>query len=281
MKTMPLFFYNPFTLRHGEVSTRSHLKPWLSLTVGAVLAVHALYLLSQGLFNLGIVLPLLAGLGLILLGWRWQPIRQWLDEYPARQRAWRWFWRLMALWLLTLVLFWSMLWRAGAAGQPLPAAPAAIVVLGSGTPNGKPSPTLAARLDMALAQAARYPQALVLVSGGVDFRGTISEAQIMGDYLRANGISAARIVQEERSTSTEENLRFALPLLEQHGVTSQSPMLIVTSDFHALRSRWLAESLGYAQAGSVGAPTPLYVRYNAWLREYFSVIKGWLLRQYG
>ncbi|MDR2187998.1 MAG: YdcF family protein [Azonexus sp.] len=253
--------------------------PWLSWTVGVVLTVHSLYLMSQGLFNFGIALPLLAGLGLALLGWRWQAVQRWLHARVARQRAWRWCWRLAALWLATVVVFWGVLWRAGA-GQPLPAPPAAIVVLGSGTPGGKPSPMLAARLDTALAQAARYPQALVLVSGGVDFGGTLSEGQIMGDYLRTRGLSATRIVQEERSASTEENLRFALPLLAGRGVTPQLPVLIVTSDFHTLRSRWLAEGIGYEQVGSMGAPTPLYMRCNAWLREYFSVIKGWLLRQF-
>jgi hypothetical protein len=30
----------------------------------------------------------------------------------------------------------------------------------------------------------------------------------------------------------------------------------------------------------VGAATPLYVRYNAWLREYFAVLSGFLLREY-
>ena len=30
----------------------------------------------------------------------------------------------------------------------------------------------------------------------------------------------------------------------------------------------------------VSAPTPLLIRYNAWLREYFAFISGWLLDEY-
>jgi uncharacterized SAM-binding protein YcdF (DUF218 family) len=261
---------------------QSRLKPWLILLLGAVLATHSSYLVSLGLINLGTVLPLLAGFGLVLLGWYWRPMQRWLNASAARRRGWRWFWRVAALWLTTLALFWVVLWRAGVADRPvLAAVPSAIVVLGSGTPNGKPSRVLAARLNTALIQAARYPKALVLVSGGVDFGETLSEGQIMGDYLRERGLSAARIVQEERSTSTDENLRLALPLLAQRGVTPQDPVLIVTSDFHTLRSRWIAGRAGYTQADIVGAPMPLYVRYNAWLREYFALIKGWLLREFG
>jgi uncharacterized SAM-binding protein YcdF (DUF218 family) len=281
MKAMPSFLNDRFAPAGSVPPAYSRLKPWLSLAVGAALTAHSVYLLSLGLFGFGVVLPLLAGLGLALLGWRWRAMQQWLRVRAARQRAWRWFWRGVALWLATLGLFWVALWRSGEADEgPLSASPAAIVVLGSGTPGGKPSLVLAARLDTALAQAARYPQALVLVSGGVDFGETLSEGQIMGDYLRERGLSAARIVQEERSTSTDENLRLALPLLAQRGVAPQARVLIVTSDFHTLRSRWIAERAGYMQAASVGAPMPLYVRYNAWLREYFAVIKGWLLREF-
>jgi len=42
-----------------------------------------------------------------------------------------------------------------------------------------------------------------VVSGGVDFGETASEGRIMGDYLRAQGMAPERILQEERSTSTE------------------------------------------------------------------------------
>ena len=30
----------------------------------------------------------------------------------------------------------------------------------------------------------------------------------------------------------------------------------------------------------ISAETPLNIRYNAWLREYFAFVSGWLLREY-
>jgi uncharacterized SAM-binding protein YcdF (DUF218 family) len=119
-----------------------------------------------------------------------------------------------------------------------------------------------------------------VVSGGIDFGQTRSEAEIMGDYLREAGLDPRRIVQEERSTSTDENLRFSRPLLASHGVAADAPVRLVTSDFHTVRARWIARRAGYARVQAVGAPTPLYVRYNAWLRDYFAFVSGFLFREF-
>jgi uncharacterized SAM-binding protein YcdF (DUF218 family) len=54
---------------------------------------------------------------------------------------------------------------------------------------------------------------------------------------------------------------------------------VVTSDFHTLRAQRIARKVGYTRTISVPAPTPLYIRYNAWLREYFATASSWLLRE--
>jgi uncharacterized SAM-binding protein YcdF (DUF218 family) len=250
------------------------------LVVGLLLMADAFYLMAVGVFSFGVILPLALGIALSLLGWRWASIQRWLAADARRRAAWRWMWVAVLVWVSTVALFWTVLARI-ASGVSAGPAPATILVLGSGTPNGKASPVLAARLDLALQQARRYPQALVVVSGGVDSSETLSEARLMGDYLRARGLVAARIVQEEKSTSTAENLLLTKALLEQRGVSADAPVRLVTSDFHTLRARWIAERAGYAQVSLAGAATPLYVRYNAWLREYFAVLSGWALREFG
>ena len=253
--------------------------PLLCAAAGVLLVADAIFLMFLGVFSVGVMLPFVAGLALLGLGLRWKAVQQWLGTRPHRRLAWRWAWTALLAWAVSVVVFWSVLARAG--GDALDAqAPSAIVVLGSGTPKGKASPVLAARLDLALKQAARHPQALVVVSGGIDFGQTRSEAEIMGDYLRAAGLAPGRIVQEERSTSTEENLLFTKPLLVQRGLTLQGPVQLVTSDFHTLRARWIARRAGYQQVSLAGAPTPLYVRYNAWLREYFAVLLGFVRREF-
>jgi uncharacterized SAM-binding protein YcdF (DUF218 family) len=264
----------------APTTARPPLRRLLCLLAGALLVLDALFLMSQRLFNLGVVLPLLLGAVLLFLGARWPAVQQWLTVRPARRRLWRWGWFVLALWLASVAAFWAVL--AGAGDRAIAAPPpAAIVVLGSGAPGGKASPTLAARLDTALNQARLHPAALVFVSGGIDFNETASEGQVMGNYLRARGLAPHRIVQEERSTSTEENLVFTRTLLSQRGVAANASIQLVTSDFHTLRAGWIARRVGYTQVTPVGAPTPLYLRYNAWLREYFAVVSGFVLREFG
>lgn len=254
----------------------------LCFVAALALGADALFLMARRAFSLGVTLPLAIAFALMLLGLRWNAVHAWITASPRRQRLWRWGWAAFWLWIASVAAFWVVLAQAasGAAGAPSEPA-AAIVVLGSGTPGGKVSPVLAARLDLALERAQAHPGAVVVVSGGLDFNTTRSEAAVMGDYLRAQGLPAARITQEERSTSTEQNLVFSRGLLERQGIlVARDPVELVTSDFHAPRARWIAERAGYARPRTVGAATPLYVRYNAWLREYFAVLSGFLLREY-
>lgn len=101
----------------------------------------------------------------------------------------------------------------------------------------------------------------------------------MAEYVIGHGV-AARRVREGRSTSTEENLVFSRQLLEERGVSVNDPIVVVTSDFHVWRAVRIARKVGFGEAFGVGAETPLYLRYNAWLREYFAAISGWVLREY-
>ena len=102
----------------------------------------------------------------------------------------------------------------------------------------------------------------------------------MADYLIAHGMPASRLVREDRSTSTDENLRFSRQLLALRGLGPDAPLVVVTSDFHLRRAERIARKAGFHAVSGVAAPTPLYLRYNAWLREYFAYISGWLLREY-
>lgn len=241
---------------------------WCALGGGTLLLLDSLYLLAMNVSHLGMILP--AVLGVALLGWAWKA--------PAGG-----IWRLaqwgLAVWLLSLLAFFGWL-HSRAAVVDSAFQPRSIVVLGSSTPNATPSPTLTNRLELAKALAQTYRSALVVLSGGVDSTETVSEARVMADYLHAKGLSHERMVVEDKSTSTYENLVYSARLLEPMGITKSSPLLIVTSDFHTQRALWIAAKAGWKQVKSAGAPTPLYLRYNAWLREYFSWIKGWLTNEF-
>ena len=260
------------------MNTFSRWRRCICAAAGGLLLGDALLLMARGQFNVGVTLPLLLGLAWCMLAWRWAGVHGWLLGKPVRLRVWRLLWIMFWLWLLSLFAFWGWLGVQGA-NEARPADVRAIIVLGSATRDGQPSPALAMRLDAAAAAAARWPGALIVTSGGVDWGQRESEAEVMAAYLeQRHGLPAARMRQEGESTSTDLNLQLSARVLAASGIDVRTlPVAVVTSDFHTLRAAGIARRQAYAQPVMVGAPTPLATRFNAWLREYFAVASSWVL----
>ncbi|WP_353474181.1 YdcF family protein [Salipiger sp. H15] len=119
--------------------------------------------------------------------------------------------------------------------------------------GGRASPTLERRALHAAALWRAGEVGLILASGGVGRHGP-SEAAVIARLCRAAGVPGEALLLEERATSTEENLRFALPLLRQAGA---GQVVIVTDGFHAPRARLAARRLGlHAELGPVRSDSP-------------------------
>ncbi len=90
-----------------------------------------------------------------------------------------------------------------------------LIVLGCGLmPDGTPTPLLRGRVDAALDFYRRQlretgHEARFVVSGGQGRDEVQSEAASMRDYLLSQGIPADRIILEDRSNDTAENMRFS------------------------------------------------------------------------
>ena len=136
-------------------------------------------------------------------------------------------------------------------------------------------------MDRAADIAKQQPQALITVSGGLDYGEKQTEAEIMSKYLQENDqIQVERILQENKSTSTALNLKNSQQILKQYHLNVDSKIAIVTSDFHTIRAGAIAEKQGYRNFVTIGSKTPITTRYNAWLREYFAYLSGWILGEY-
>ncbi|WP_431113238.1 YdcF family protein [Variovorax paradoxus] len=246
---------------------------------GTVLLSDGMLLMAFGYTTFGVIVPIVAGAGLISLSLRWSRIHQWFRVTKARSLFWRLFWIGTLCWAVSVAGFCIVIAhsRAPMTAKLLPAH--AIVVLGSGSAGSAPSSTLTARLDLALQDSEKNAGAVVVVSGGRSFR-PISEAKVMAAYLRKQGLAAERILLEEGSTSTAENLIFSARVLANAGISTSSPIHLITSDFHTLRVGLIAHRTGYTNVEALGVDTPLHIRYNAWLREYFAMVSGWLLNEY-
>ncbi|AZN37878.1 YdcF family protein [Iodobacter ciconiae] len=242
----------------------------LQAFIGSILLIDALVLFSTGKFNVGTIFPAILGLGLLSFSLKYASWQRWLAAQSYRQRLWPWFKLFSAFWLISLLAFFYKL----TVPDRIRHQPSTLIVLGSGLDGTQPSPMLRARLDTALIYAAQYPKAQLVVSGGQGFSEEISEANAMQRYLLAHGVAPQRILQEDQSTSTEENLLFSHRLLK---TKATEPVLIITNDFHTLRASKIARKQGFPIVDYASAPTPLAIRYNAWLREYFAFTSSWLL----
>ena len=248
--------------------------------IGLLLFLDGFVLVLYKKIHLGTLLPLFIGLGFICTAIWSKSIQQYLVQHTKLKKLWRLGWSLFAIWLISLIGFFGYIHfktQQNHAENGLDA----VIVLGSGITQGKASPTLAKRLDRAGQVAQQQPQAWVIVSGGLDFGETKTEAEVMSKYLEENyKVQSHKILQENKSTSTDLNLKNSQAILQQHDLSLSSKIAIVTSDFHTLRAAAIAEKQGYRNFMTIGAETPLSTRYNAWLREYFAYLSGWVLGEY-
>lgn len=264
------------------VPTRLLVTARIVLTVmGIVIIVDCVALMMVGKVNFGTVVPFAIGIIFVAHGLYWRRIRDFIGRRRLYKRVWGALWGAFAVWLVSFGVFiGSLQQQIERSRQPLPKI-AAIIVLGSGTVDGKPTPTLAKRLDAAAPIIQAQPDAIVITSGGVGFGRSRSEADIMATYLHdTHGIPFEHISQEGQSTSTEENLSYSQAILTTQGVSITDPIAIVTSDFHTVRAAAIARHQGYKQPMTVTSTTPLSIRYNAWFREYFAFVSGWALGEY-
>ena len=160
--------------------------------------------------------------------------------------------------------------------------PDAVIVLGANLWGTAPSPALRNRLDAALdyldelAQEGCYP--VVVVTGGQGDDEVMTEAACMALYLQDHGLDEDRILREDTSTNTAENLKNGKAVLERAGIEVQS-VTIVSNDFHLTRVRLLSgRLLPQWNCSTLAAPMPdaksaLY----SYLREAAALIKSFLL----
>lgn len=147
--------------------------------------------------------------------------------------------------------------------------PQAVIVLGCKVRGTAPSLMLSRRIRAACDILTENPEMIAVVSGGKGANEDISEAQCMYNELTRAGIAPERILMEDQSTSTSENLRFSKQILEEHGITGD--LYIATDGYHEMRAQILAEKEGLAECYPVTAYTSWYLLPTYWVREWFGL----------
>lgn len=149
-----------------------------------------------------------------------------------------------------------------------------VIVLGAHVRATGPSRALALRLDKAYEYALEHPDTTIIVSGGQGSNEPCTESSAMKQYLKEKGIAEDRILEEEQSTNTRENLIFSKEMIPENASVG-----IISNGFHICRALHLAETLGYEHASGIPAKSDLATQPTNLLREFFAVVKDfWLIR---
>ena len=157
-----------------------------------------------------------------------------------------------------------------------------IIILGCRIrPDGTLYPLIRGRVDRAIefaeAQAAATGKVAVLVpSGGQGSDEPVSEAEAMAGYMRGKGVAEERILVENRSRTTKENLDFSRSLIT--GKEKGRKAAFSTSSYHVCRGGILAEEMGWNIDG-MGSRTKWYFWPNAFLREFIGLLAESLVQQ--
>ena len=143
------------------------------------------------------------------------------------------------------------------------------IVLGAQWKPSGPSAVLRKRLDKAVEYLKANPDTKVIVSGGKGANEPMAEAEGMYGYLVQAGIEEERILVEDKSRSTYENLVYSGGLLDKEN----DRVVIVTNNFHVFRALGIARKQNYGKVEGLAADSVLGMGPNNLLREFLGVLK--------
>lgn len=144
-----------------------------------------------------------------------------------------------------------------------------VVVLGAQVKGEVPSRALHKRLIKALEYAKENENTILILSGGQGTGEDITEAECMRRWLAEREISPERLILEENSTSTLENLKFSDTLTG----CAKGRTGILSNNFHVYRAVRLAENLGYEQTEGIAAESDPIMQVHYVVREVFALVK--------
>lgn len=147
-----------------------------------------------------------------------------------------------------------------------------LVVLGAQMKSSGPSRALQYRLDEAVCYLEENPDTRVIVSGGQGPDEHISEAQGMFDYLVEKGIEPSRILMEDQSRNTVQNLNYSAEFLDKEN----NSVGVVSNNFHIFRAVGIAKKSGYTSVYGIAAKGEPFLQFNNMMREFFGVMKDFL-----
>ena len=152
-----------------------------------------------------------------------------------------------------------------------------VIVLGASVKPEGVSRTLKLRLDKAAEYAKQNPSAVLILSGGQGADEPCTEAAAMMRYLEDKGVPPERMILEEQSQSTTENIAYSRIFLEEHAENENPDVGILTSNFHLLRARLIAEKQGMENIRGIAAESDRVLFVHFCFRDSLAILKDRLM----
>lgn len=149
-----------------------------------------------------------------------------------------------------------------------------IVVLGAQVRGERITKSLAKRLDAAYDYLIENEDTKVICTGGQGTGEDISEAFAEKRYLMEKGIAEDRIIMEDKSTSTYENLKFTLEIIGD----KDAKIAIVTNNFHVYRAVLLGKYVGFKNVDGIAGDSDNRLLLNYMVREGLALFKEFIVR---
>ncbi|MBO7208294.1 MAG: YdcF family protein [Clostridia bacterium] len=227
--------------------------------IGIICLVDGLVMTAYTLFNIGNLLTVITGAIMTAYGLYYKQIIGYSKKGILKGL------RMIFYVGLTLMIVMPLIVFAGSFVKPADYTEDAVIVLGAGIHGETPTLPLRNRLLKAVEYYNKNQDAIIIVSGGQGYGEAISEAEAMERFLVSKGVPKQNILKEEKSTSTEENLKFSKQILDEN-FSKNYTVAIITNRFHSQRARILAKEEGLITT-SVNAPIPWYTIPVNYVRE--------------
>ncbi len=148
-----------------------------------------------------------------------------------------------------------------------------IVVLGCGIEDGKPSRPLLERLQTAYTYMMENESSVAILTGGQGSDEEISEAEGMYRWLVEQGINENRLIKEDQSISTVENIALTKAIMEEKEMDMH--ITLVTNEFHMYRASQLAKEQEFI-VSTLPAYSAWYLFPTHYVRELYAIVAYWI-----
>lgn len=152
-----------------------------------------------------------------------------------------------------------------------------VIVLGAQMRSSGPSVIYKYRLQKAKEYLDANENTIVITTGGQGFNESVSEGEGGRDYLVSLGVAPERILVENSSMDTVENVENAMALLRADGIDEKTLRIgIITNGFHVFRGVHITRKLTDAYVCGIAAYMQFRFIPNNMVRECFGIIRDLL-----